>query len=151
MVAVAFFGVRRGAEVINFKMNNIVDTTGTGIQLKVTCQKNDQNGLGQMCLIPRVKAMEAWSPDLVLQRWLDARQVLVRSASPDDFVFITTTGTNKGGQVSTDSLRKHVVAAFGHSVATHSLRKGGATCYDRQGAMEEATKQQGGWRTTELM
>ena len=37
------------------------------------------------------------------------------------------------------------------STATHSLRKGGALFYARHGAPEDATRQQGGWRTTEVM
>ena len=53
--------------------------------------------------------------------------------------------------MSCDSFRKHVTAAFGASTATHSLRKGGATYYARAGAAEDATRQQGGWRTTDVM
>ena len=104
-----------------------------------------------MCLVPRIPAMGKWSPDTILLKWLDARKLIGTSQCDEDFLFVTTTGQRKGSQVSTDSLRKHIVAAFGHSVATRSLRKGGATFYDRQGVLEEATKQQGGWRTTEVM
>ena len=41
--------------------------------------------------------------------------------------------------------------AFGASLATHSLRKGGAVYYARAGVVEDATRQQGGWRTTTVM
>ena len=136
---------------MNFRMADVIETTARGIQLKATCQKNDQCGLGQRCLIPAIDAMGPWSPHLALQRWIEARKLVAAASGADDFLFVTTTGINKGGPVSTDTLRKHVVASFGHSTATHSLRKGGATFYCRQGAMDDATRQQGGWRTTEIM
>ena len=45
MVAVGFFGVRWGAEIINFRLGNMMDNAGNGIQLRATGQKNDQLGL----------------------------------------------------------------------------------------------------------
>ena len=94
--------------------------------MKVTCQKNDQYGLGQMCLVPAIDAMGLWSPHLALQRWIDARKLVTSASEADDFVFVTTTGINKGGLVSTDTLRKHVVAAFrpfhGYSLLTQRGR-----------------------------
>ena len=68
-----------------------------------------------------------------------------------DFMFITLAGRHKGGGVSTDSLRKHVVDNFGKGMASHSLRQGGAVFYSRRGADEDATRQQGGWKTSEVM
>ena len=53
--------------------------------------------------------------------------------------------------MSKDSLRKHVSSTFGKGMASHSLRKGGAVFYSRRGAAEDATRQQGGWKTSEVM
>ena len=66
-------------------------------------------------------------------------------------IFVTLTGKNRGQAVSTDSLRKHVTGAFGKGSASHSLRKGGAQFYARRGANDDATRQQGGWNTSEVM
>ena len=40
---------------------------------------------------------------------------------------------------------------FAGNTSTHSLRKGGARFYSAAEAPEQATQQQGGWRTTETM
>ena len=45
MVTVGFFGVRRGAELINFRLADVLEVSDRGVHLKVTCQKNDQLGL----------------------------------------------------------------------------------------------------------
>ena len=45
----------------------------------------------------------------------------------------------------------HVAGAFGNNKSTHSLRKGGAVFYARHGASEDATRQQSGWRASEVM
>ena len=150
MVSVGFFGVRRGAEVVAFKMTDITEADKLGVRLVVRCQKNDKLGLGQLCLIPHVAALQKCSPLHIFNTWLQHRSSFCSSPS-EGYTFVNVTGQNRGGPVSTDSLRKHVTASFGNSTATHSLRKGGATFYARQGAAEDATRQQGGWRTTEIM
>ena len=43
------------------------------------------------------------------------------------------------------------MTAFGKGVASHSLRKGGAVFYSRRGMDDDATRQQGGWKTSEVM
>ena len=53
--------------------------------------------------------------------------------------------------MSKDSLRKHVSTVFGKGTASHSLRKGGAVFYSRRGMDDDATRQQGGWKTSEVM
>ena len=150
MVAVAFFGLRRSAEVIAMKIKDVVEDDANGINLVVRCQKNDQRGLGQICFIPHILAMQANSPAMVLREWMVLRSTLIASEDVDLPLFITTTG-KKGSPVSYDSFRKHVQDAFGSSLATHSLRKGGAVYYARAGVVEDATRQQGGWRTTTVM
>ena len=150
MVAVAFFGLRRSTEVIAMKLKDVVEDDANGINLAVRCQKNDQRGLGQICFIPHILAMKANSPAMVLREWMALRRTLVASEDIEGPLFITTTG-KKGSPVSYDSFRKHIQEAFGASLATHSLRKGGAVYYARAGVVEDATRQQGGWRTTTVM
>ena len=151
MVATAFFGVRRGAEVVSFQWRDVQREDSLGLHLKVRCQKNDRVGLGQICLIPEVAGSPTWAPAVAMRRWLGIRGQFVDATDPLKPLFVTTVGKNRGGPVSTDTLRKHVTSAFGNSTATHSLRKGGATYYARQGTPSDATRQQGGWRTTETM
>ena len=69
----------------------------------------------------------------------------------DSPIFLNVTGISRGNAVSADTLRKHVTQAFGKPTASHSLRKGGAIFYARSGVPEEATRRQGGWRTTDVM
>ena len=113
----AFFGVRRGAEVVQLRTDDVVTQSDTFWELKVRCQKNDPNGLGQVCVIPHIRALGVHSPVRVLQRWLDRRQLLSRSCQLSDFLFVTITGKSKGGQVSPDSMCKHVAESFGHGKA----------------------------------
>ena len=147
MIVVACFGVRRGAEVVAFLMRDVTLLDDGQVRLKVVCQKNDQCGIGQVCLIPDISSLDACSPCGILRLWLQTRQ----KAQGHEPVFTTTCGSNQGSKVSTDWFRKLVATAFGHGKSSHSLRKGGAVFYARGGAAEDATRQQGGWRTSEVM
>ena len=120
MVATAFFGVRRGAEVVGFQLRDVQGDDHLGLHLKVRCQKNDRVGLGQICFIPAVAESPSWAPVAALRRWLGIRGQFVDSTDLDKSLFVTTIGRNRGGPVSTDTLRKHVTSAFGNSTATHS-------------------------------
>ena len=151
MVVVAFFGVRRGAEVVAFTLADVRRTSDECVQLQVRCQKNDPRGIGQVCVLPSIPALGHTSPHLVLQAWLDRRLKLSVQFDMSQHIFVTLTGKNRGQAVSTDSLRKHVTKEFGKGSASHSLRKGGAQFYARRGAKEDATRQQGGWKTSEVM
>lgn len=151
MVAVAFYGMRRSAEVIQFQMQDMLHEDKQGRRLRVRCQKNDPKGLGQVCLIPCISSLGAFSPHNMLNRWMAIRNNITEDNTKTAPLFVTTTGANKGKAVSYDSLRKHVVQQFGVATSTHSLRKGGAVYYSRAGASEDATRQQGGWRTSEVM
>ena len=57
MVAVAFFGLRRAAEVLALAMDDIIGNDCKCLSLRVKCQKNDQLGLGQICFIPHIQGM----------------------------------------------------------------------------------------------
>ena len=151
MIALAFFGVRRGAEVVAMQMRDLGAFTDDGVSFKVRCQKNDPRGLGQVCFVPHIKVLGDASPARLMRRWVTLRSTCQSDSSELAPLFVTTTGANKGGPVSTDSLRKAVAALIGKPWSTHSLRKGGATFYARQGADPNATQQQGGWRTSEIM
>ena len=148
MIIAGYFGVRRGAEVVAFTVEGVLFADTSGIQLRVRCQTNDPAGMGQVCTIPAIAAMGSSSPPTLFLEWLRVRHDL---APPSDFLFVTTTGRNKGHQVSVDSLRKHVTAVFGVGKAAHSLRKGGAQFYSRRGVDSDVTRQQGGWRTSTVV
>jgi hypothetical protein len=148
MVLTAYFGVRRGAEVVAFVLDDVLETSSAGIHLRVRCQKNDSAGIGQTCVLPAIDAMGSSSPPLLFLHWLAVRRDLAPSS---DFLFVTTTGSRRGHQVSVDSFRKHVTAVFGDGTAAHSLRKGGAQFYSRRGVDSDVTRQQGGWRTSTVM
>ena len=151
MVAVAYFGVRRGAEVVAFTMADVHSADDSCVQLHVRCQKSDPRGIGQVCVLPNVPALGHASPHLVVRAWLDRRQQLMFQQAMSNHIFVTLMVKNRGRAVSTDSLRKHVTGAFGKGSASHSLRKGGAQFYARRGAPEDATRQQDGWKTSEVM
>ena len=151
MVAVGFFGVRRGAEIVDLHLADILEAQSTVVQFRVRCQKNDPLGLGQTCVIPDVAALGEASPSKIVFAWIQRRQVLQATNVSAKHLFITTTGKRRGQGVSTDSLRKHVTTSFSGNVATHSLRKGGALFYARRGACTDATRQQGGWKTADVM
>ena len=143
------FRRRRGAEIVVFQMSDVMEINDSLVRLRVRCQKNDPIGLGQICILPHIQALGAGSPARLMQLWLQRRQRLVNST--DGPLFITLAGKHKGHATSTDSLRKFVAANFGAGAASHSLRKGGAQFYARRGANEDATRQQGGWHTRDVM
>ena len=101
------------AEVVHLRTEDVVTQTGLCWELKVRCQKNNPNGLGQVCVIPRIRALGVHSPVRVLQQWLERRQVLSQSCMLSDYLFVTITGRAKGGQVSPDCMREHVAYRFG--------------------------------------
>ena len=153
IVVVCFFGVRRSAEVRSFTMSDVDSQDPRGIRLKVRCQKNDQEGLGMICIIPDIQVLGINSPKRILLAWIEARGSVAKAPDTSQLLFITTTGNRKtlGNPVSPDSLRKFVTSTFQGNTATHSLRKGGARFYSHAEAPEKATMSQGGWRTTETM
>ena len=53
--------------------------------------------------------------------------------------------------MSADSFRKALGSVFTGNTSIHSLRKGGARFYAAADAPEQATRDQGGWRTSETM
>ena len=66
IVVVCFFGVRRSAEARGFKMADVDSSDPRGIRLKVRCQKNDQEGLGMVCIIPEIQVLGNNSPKRIL-------------------------------------------------------------------------------------
>ncbi len=96
MVAVAFFGARRSAETRAFNMNDIYHRSSGDVNLTVRCQKNDSEGLGMICVIPEIRALDNCSPakdiEEVVGGWLDLRGAFQRSEGGDQPLFITTQG-----------------------------------------------------------
>ena len=124
MLASAFFGVRRGAEVVQFRLKDVESQSDTGTGRVVRCQRNDSCGIGQVCLLPSMPALGQASPDKLLVSWLNARSSFATDASPDAPLFVNVTLQNKGGFMSTDSFRKIVYAVYGKSYASRSPEKG---------------------------
>ena len=153
MAVVGFFGVRRCAEVLAFTISDVSNASNGDFHLLVKCQKNDQAGIGMHCVIPAVDSLGPNSPARVLGKWLALRPAVARTDGADEPLFCTVAGAAKsiGNRVSADSFRKAVYANFPGNTATHSLRKGGARFYAAAEAPEQATRDQGGWRTTETM
>ena len=153
MVAVGFFGVRRCAEILNFSIADVSIQSNGDFSLLVKCQKNDQEGIGMMCVIPTIRALGKNSPASLLEAWLSCRTAYKKSESDKEPLFCTVTGAANriGNSVSPDSFRKALGAVFTGNTSTHSLRKGGARFYAAAQAPEQATRDQGGWRTTEVM
>ena len=100
MLCAGFFGVRRGAEVVALRLSDIERSDDTGVRLRITSQKNDQCGVGQVCFLPDMPALGPASPHIIFQRWLTARKLITSSEKPDDFLFVTVTGKHKGGGMS---------------------------------------------------
>ena len=121
------------------------------MSLEVAVQKNDQLGISQICYLPSAPALGKCLPVELMKRWVRNRAKFLGPHHGRGPLFITLCGHKKGGRVSTDSFRKHVSASFGQGKASHSLRKGGAKFFARHHAAEDATRQQGGWRTSEVM
>jgi hypothetical protein len=153
MVSVGFFGVRRCAEILNFTMADVKLGENSDYHLLVRCQKNDQEGIGMHCVIPSVESLGSKSPSAVLAKWISCRGNFAKSIEHSEPLFCTVAGTTTkiGSLVSADSFRKALCSNFPGNTATHSLRKGGARFYAASQAPEQATRDQGGWRTTETM
>ena len=92
MTVVSFFGVRRSAETRNFEVRD-VSTKQDDFVLKVRCQKNDQEGLGSICIIPNIRSFGKNSPACILAEWLSVRRAFQRSDAESEPLFITTTGS----------------------------------------------------------
>ena len=153
MVVVGFFGVRRCSEVLSFTINDVEGSSSEGFSLKVNYQKNDQEGLGMICLIPSIPILKECSPAQILHSWLETRVHFARSSHSSQPLFCTVSGSPKtiGNQVSADSFRKALSSIFQGNTSTHSLRKGGAKFFASSNTPEQATMAQGGWRTSETM
>ena len=106
MVVVAFFGVRHGAEVVGFQLDDISEAQSGALQLRVRCQKNDPIGIGQLCFIPEVTHLGKASPANLLRMRLAERRAVAQSSANNAPIFVTVTGRNKGAAISTDTLRK---------------------------------------------
>ena len=140
-----------GCQVRTHDVADVLEVSSKLARLKVRCQKKNPAGIGQVRVIPHINALGDHSPCNVLNLWLARRRELVQIHPISNKLFITLSGKNLGRGVSTDSFRKHVAAEFGLGTAAHSLRKGGAQFWARRGTHEDATRQQGGWKTSEVM
>ena len=105
------------------------------------------------CVIPSILSLGQNSPAVILKDWIDCKSKFEKSVSKEEPLFCTTAwAANKvGNPLSSYSFRKALGSVFTGNTSTHSLRKGGARFYAGADSPEQATRDQGGWRTTETM
>jgi hypothetical protein len=148
--AVCFFGIRRSSEALALCRNN-VSAEEDALRVWIARQKNDPNGRGMVCWIPRVPDLGDVCPFALLSRWLELWDRCFGDI-PESPLFCVT-GRPGARAVSYDSWRKSLAAFFGdRSVGTHSLRKGGAQWFRNElGVREDVVQAQGGWASVEVM
>jgi integrase len=149
IATVCFYCVRRSAEALALEVMD-VDMVGECFRVTVHRQKNDPNGRGMTCWLPKMQALGQLCPQLVLNTWLVARSEHWNTGGP--LFCVTNADTIKA--VSYDSWRKSLTTHFKDSrtVGSHSLRKGGASWMKFQAMLpEEVVQAQGGWASMEVM
>ena len=146
-MVVAFFGVRRVAEVVALNVGHVT-WSDQGAHVLIERQKNSD--VPMTCFIPFMPKAD-FCPASLLKQW----QNTVRSEyslKDDDPLFIVTRKPNSGSRLTSAALRQAWSVAFGDTaVSTHSCRKGGAQWWLQQGLGKGGVQKQGGWKTTETM
>ena len=95
MILKGFFGVRRGAEIVALKLQDVEHMGSNGVRLRIASQKNDPCGVGQVCFIPAMPALGQASPCVVLSRWLEARINVGGSQASHSPLFTTITARTR--------------------------------------------------------
>ena len=110
MAMVAFFGVRRVSEVLQFWRSEVVVTEAC-ISLWIRRQKNDTAGVGQWCWIPRYEGIDNIVSTAVISEWVKWWDTTYPGQHDNaEPLFCVTTGqalaTRSPKSVSADSGRK---------------------------------------------
>ena len=145
-----FFGLRRSSEGIRFNSDDCTfDTSWAACRIKL--QKNDPNGKGMVCFIPRVPTLGLLCPVHLLSRWFACWSNRWKSVKSGPLFCVTTSSELK--PISYDAWRKTLTSFFqAKEIGTHSLRKGGTQWYSRVARVPESIIQaQGGWSSRDVM
>ena len=150
--AVCFYCIRRSAEALALQVGD-VSAEGDSLRFVVRRQKNDPDGRGMVCWLPKIASLGDLCPHHLLTTWFVCRQSYWPQAETGPLFCVSCAKEPK--TVSYDSWRKSLTAHFSNeirSIGTHSLRKGGAAWLKYHAMMpNEVVQAQGGWATTEVM
>ena len=150
--AVCFYGIRRSSEALSLEVGDL-SVIGDSLKLQVRCQKNDPEGRGMACWLPKIASLGDLCPYHLVTTWLVCRHTHWPQSQTGPLFCVSSSLELKA--VSYDSWRKSLLAYFTNdvkSIGTHSLRKGGATWLKYHALMsDEGVQAQGGWATAEVM
>ena len=168
-VAIAFFGVRRGAEVASLRLADVSISTGLQFaRFSIRRQKNDQVGVGSVSCLPSMPGWGSHCPVTLLQDWLNTRSAVadafdqfsrisktpsLPADSAHDALFITLSGSRWGLPLSSEAFRSQLSERFTPIpyARVPSPRKGGARWYAALGTPRAVTQAQGAWKTPAVM
>ena len=168
-VAIAFFGIRRAAEVSNIVLDDVVwDKAANSMVIRVRQQKNDQLGQGQDAVIPAFPLWGTACPVATLQHWLQARAMIASkwndrgriqssepaartSSSARPWFLLALSGPSWGGRLSPDALRESIKRKCAHDAPCPSPRKGGVRFFRALGVDRRIIQVQGGWKSDAVM
>ena len=152
IAAVCFYGIRRSAEALALQVGDL-SVAGDSFKLVITRQKNDPDGRGMTCWIPRIESLGNLCPFQLLTAWMVCRQQYWPHSESGNFFCVSS--AKECRPVSYDSWRKSLhshLAQGDSSIGTHSLRKGGASWLKYHMMMpDNAVQAQGGWASAEVM
>ena len=165
--AIAFFGVRRTAEVMSLTVHDLSQPNADGtLPVAVVRQKNDQCGIGQVASLPPMPTWGKACPHAVIQSWLHVRALLSARCdregrmipgtktdplphTPRDPLFVCLCKDRWGWGLSADGDRAALTVALNGKL--YSARRGGTKYYVDNGAPREAVQAQGGWHSRTVM
>ena len=149
MIALAFFGIRRFAELQALAVSDVVDQD-TAFQFRIRRQKNDPFGEGLLVWVPEIQASGPLCPTKLLRSWLRLR---AETRGEVEGFFFCVTGVADLKPVSADTFRRMLARHLNDAqVGSHSLRKGGAQWWKNAASLpEELVQGQGGWSSIDVM
>ena len=164
-VALAFFGIRRAAEVSDTLLQHISPQKDSGsLVVHVPRQKNDQLGRGQAAVIPPFPAWGLACPTKIILAWTDARALIKSSWDSEGrifdlsnnrpnetWLFISLSGPSWGGRFSPDAFREALRKRCLPGGPCPSPRKGGVRFFRSMGVPKDVVQVQGGWKSQAVM
>ena len=163
-VAVAFFGVRRAAEVADTLLHHLSTDASGALVISAPRQKNDQLGRGQAAIIPPFPSWGSACPTRIILAWRDARawvkklwdkhdRILIDSAprSKASWFFLSLSGPSWGGRLGPDAIREAFRKKCALDGPAPSPRKGGVRFYRAMGVNKDVVQVQGGWKSDAVM